>query len=256
MAEILFLAIFFVLVMILSIVMFFINKDDFWLQLLWIMTFMVHLIFLMFTMHDMNNIQMDYATSLRTYHIDGANKDSTNLSQEVINVSNRNHVSNFDFSKREESYFRDVNFCFKYNNSDAVNSVTIVSERDEISGQIYLPNNTLGVYCAHINNTYAKEGHYLGINCNDCNVGNKLGIVLDNNGVSGTAWNIDATNPNSFTLENHKPYLFWIEARTVPYEDINASFFTYLWVLGSLVLVFGSYLAIKVIKGESERALK
>lgn len=256
MEGILFFELYFVLIMILSIVMFFVNKKDIWFQFLWIGTFVIHLVFLMFAMHDFNNYQMGYATSLERVYIDGANKDSTNLSQDILNSSNRNHVSNFDYDDVEESYFRDVNFCFMYNNSDAINTVEVVNEREVISEQIYLKNNTFGTYCLHINSTHAKEGHYLGINCLDCTAPNSLGLVLDNNGVPGTSWNIDSTNHLSYSLETHRPYLFWLEIRTVPYKGINDWYFTYLWVLGSLVLIFASYTVIKIMKGETEKALK
>lgn len=258
MAEILFFEIYFVLIMILSIVMFFIMKKDIWFQFIWIGTFIIHFIFLLFAIHDFNNLQMGNAILFERVYLDKINLNSNNVSNEVINSPDDYHVFNFaNLNELYDSQIVDVDFCFRYNNSDGSNVLHVVNNVAIISDNIYILNNSVGSVCANIKNVSLVDSHAnIGYHCEDCSIGNTFNFIVDNTGTSVLEVEIDKANPYNYFLDYGKPHIAWLEIRYLPVKSINDLFFTYLWVLGSLFLIFACYTIIKIMKGETEEVFK
>lgn len=250
--------IFYLFLLILSLVVFFVVKDDQWLQLLFVITFVVSLAFFTVHAYQSENFLDGTPVSKRVISLDDVDINNFVISgQESMTTATDYFTVVFDnINTLDESLYVDTNFCFLYNNSDAgSNSVRVVNGVDPISDYIYLLNNTSGVKCAHINTTFVKTGRVLGITCEDCSAPNPLSIP-EVTGDPIEEIHIDKANPLSYTLSYEDPHMFYISANLLPYEEIKHNFFLSLVIYGLIILGFIMRLIVKFVIVTNEVVLR
>lgn len=234
----------FLIIIGLSLFLYFHNKDDMWLQGLSLILALTTFIFLIIISISVNEIQIGYQSGFSRNVVGDTDYNSLNIS--YLNVSNTyKYLMKFDsFNDMDITKITDSRLCFKYNNTDASNIVYVTNENSRISNKIYIQNSTENSECIDFKNSKIYNGAYLGIACGDCNSSNSLGLGLDN---EATDTIITISNNTDYTLSSSKPLIYEIRSRYPPFNEIRNTFFTYLWILGFFVLAFGIRSIILVI---------
>lgn len=232
-----------------SIFLYFYNRDDAWLQGISLILGISTFIFLIVISISVNEVQMGYQSGFSRITVGDTDYNSNNVSYYNVSDSRRYLLQFNDFNDIDVEKFESAELCFKYNNSDASNSVAVYSSNGKLSQNYYINANSIGESCIDFKASKLYNGVYLGILCNDCLTTNPIGLAMD---LDATNTTLNIANQTNYVLSYNKPFIYESRVRYPPFNDIRSWFFRYVWFLGFIVLLFGARMVIMVISKTRE----
>lgn len=228
----------FLIIIGLSIFMFFYNNDDVWLQLLSFLLGSVTFIFLIILSLHVNDIQNNYSTGFSRFVVGDTDYNSDNVSYYSLADANHYLLKYDGFNDMDVNKFDMAKLCFKFNNSDEANMLSVYNINSRVSDKHLIGSNLVGEDCFDFKVSKLYNGAFIGIGCDDCSVSNSFGLSID---LDASLVNVNVLNINqSYDILFMNPFLYEIRVRYPPFNAIRDLFFYYVWIMGFFVLAFGS----------------
>lgn len=236
------LGVFYILVIISCMILYFLFKDDVWLQGLFaIFGFITLAIFVVHSYWGYHVLVDSPAGFIRlTAENAKIDFDSSSYTQEGFMDGDTYHYYYFESDILDKSYYRNARICFRYNNSDASNIVRFIDGNfTVITENIYLGTG-FDTFCGVIPSISSiRDFDLIGFNCLDCSASNVFYLLKDNNSVDVTEVEVNITTHPvgvDYDVDSEKAHFVWFEVRVLPIKDVKDNFFLFIWLLGFFIL--------------------